>query len=130
MHQLRGGKQFGETHNRDAFMTDTAISVEDIESAERLLGLAYTARERQQMVGNLDGQIETAKARRSLSMDNSVPMATTFDPRLPDFAMPQVTDNLTYSTLAAPLPDRSAYRRYYPGSVVQTRRRLRHRRCP
>ncbi|HID67507.1 MAG TPA: amidase, partial [Roseibacterium sp.] len=86
-------------------MTDSTITVADIESAERLLGLAYTAQERQQMVGNLDGQIETALARRAVAIDNSVPMATTFDPRLPGFAMPETTDSLILETQNAPLPD-------------------------
>jgi hypothetical protein len=42
------------------------ISIADIEGAERLLGMAYTAAEREQMVGNLKGQIGLAVARRKL----------------------------------------------------------------
>ncbi|EPX75570.1 amidase [Salipiger mucosus] len=65
------------------------ITEADIAGAERLMGLAYTARERVQMVGNLDGQIGSAVARRGLELDNSVPTALRFDPRLPGFEMPR-----------------------------------------
>ncbi|MEO0831399.1 MAG: hypothetical protein AAFY03_13205, partial [Pseudomonadota bacterium] len=58
-----------------------AITLEDIEGAERLLGMAYTATERAQMVGNLDGQRDLAVARRALPLDNATPMACRFDPR-------------------------------------------------
>ena len=80
------------------------ITVADIEAAERLLGLAYTAKEREQMIGNLDGQRDLAIARRSVVMENTVPAATRFDPRLPGFAMPHGMDVLKPSEVTAPLP--------------------------
>jgi Asp-tRNA(Asn)/Glu-tRNA(Gln) amidotransferase A subunit family amidase len=64
------------------------VSIADIEGAERLLGVGYTATEREQMVGNLEGQIASAIARRKVRLDNSMPTATRFDPRLPEFRMP------------------------------------------
>lgn len=85
-------------------MTDAAITVDDIESAERLLGLVYTARERQQMVGNLDGQISSAVARRKVAMANNVPMASRFDPRLPGFSMPDVPNSQLMKTHSERLP--------------------------
>ena len=69
-------------------MNDTVISVDDIEAAERLLGIAYTLRERRQMAGNVEGQIASAQARRAVVLPNTVPMASRFDPRLPTFRMP------------------------------------------
>ena len=69
-------------------MKDTVISVDDIEAAERLLGIVYTARERRQMAGNVGGQIASAQARRAVLLPNTVPMASRFDPRLPTFRMP------------------------------------------
>lgn len=84
-------------------MTET-ITEADIEGAERLLGLAYTARERSQMVGNLDGQRELATARRALPLENGTPMATRFDPRLPGFAMPHGIDLLQLSDVSMSLP--------------------------
>ena len=64
------------------------ITIETIAAAETLLGVRYTAAERQLMVGNLAGQIESARARRALTLANSVPMAARFDPRLPGFPAP------------------------------------------
>ena len=64
------------------------VSIADIEGAERLVGIAYTAAEREQMIGNLEGQIASAIARRKLRFDNSMPTASRFDPRLPNFRMP------------------------------------------
>jgi len=60
------------------------VSIADIESAERVIGIAYTAAERVQMVENLEGQIASAISRRKFRFDNSMPTATRFDPRLPE----------------------------------------------
>jgi Asp-tRNA(Asn)/Glu-tRNA(Gln) amidotransferase A subunit family amidase len=84
-------------------MSET-ITEADIEGAERLLGLAYTARERAQMVDNLDGQRDLAVSRRAVELDNATPMACRFDPRLPGFAMPHGADALALSVIDAPLP--------------------------
>lgn len=64
------------------------VSISDIQGAERLAGIAYTATEREQMVGNLEGQIASAIARRKFGFHNSMPTASRFDPRLPNFRMP------------------------------------------
>lgn len=90
---LNGGHDMVET-----------ITEADIAGAERLLGLAYTAKERAQMVGNLDGQRDLMIARRDLRLDNGTPMACRFDPRLPGFAMPHGIDALHLSEITAPLP--------------------------
>jgi len=87
-------------------MTDPAITIKDIEGAERLLGIAYTIREREQMAGNLAGQIESARQRRGVPLANTVPMATRFDPRLPSFRMPAVEGPLRFSSPSgASVPD-------------------------
>ncbi len=85
-------------------MTEQKITEDDIEAAERLLAVAYTAQERAQMVGNLEGQIESAVARRQVDLANSVPMSLRFDPRLPGFDMPQA-DGVTGTTPDAALPE-------------------------
>ncbi|QBY02456.1 amidase [Rhodophyticola sp. CCM32] len=86
-------------------MADT-LGLEDIQSAERLMGVAYTAGERQLMLDNLEGQIASAVARRAVSLGNDEPMATRFDPRLPNFAMPAAEGPMRFSDKgAAPLPD-------------------------
>lgn len=84
-------------------MPDTPITEADIEAAERLAGVTYTAHERAQMVDNLEGQIALAKARRQVELVNSVPMASRFDPRLPGFVMP-TQSGVTVGGEGAPLP--------------------------
>jgi Asp-tRNA(Asn)/Glu-tRNA(Gln) amidotransferase A subunit family amidase len=69
-------------------MNAQSITPDDIEAAERLLGIVYTSQERSQMAGNLEGQITSARARRAVPLANSTPMASRFDPRLPTFRMP------------------------------------------
>ncbi len=85
-------------------MSDTPITPEMIAAAEVLMGLDYTAEERAQMIGNLEGQIASAVQRRGVKLANSVPMALRFDPRLPGFAMPHGANRLTLSPVTAPLP--------------------------
>ena len=89
-------------------MSDTAFTLADLEAAERLLGIVYTERERQQMLGNLDGQIASAKQIRELGTANSVPMASRFDPRLAGFGMPADTGVKLSAPTSAPLPDDAA----------------------
>ncbi len=84
---------------------DQGITEADIAGAERLLGLAYTQKERAQMVGNLDGQRELAIKRRALRLENTTPAASRFDPRLPGFAMPHGEDALRRSNVTQSLPD-------------------------
>lgn len=62
-------------------MSTAEITPADIEAAERLMGIAYTARERAQMAGKLEGQIASSVEGRKVVLGNSVPMALRFDPR-------------------------------------------------
>lgn len=90
-------------------MSDTSITIKDIAGAEKLMGVAYTQAERQQMLENLDGQIESARARRVVRLGNDEPMATRFDPRLPTFAMPAPAGSLLFSKRPlTELPDEEA----------------------
>lgn len=85
---------------------EAPITAETIAAAERLVGLAYTPAEREQMLGNLDGQIESARARRAVRLANSAPTASRFDPRLPGFRMPAQAAALRRSAPSgAPLPE-------------------------
>jgi Asp-tRNA(Asn)/Glu-tRNA(Gln) amidotransferase A subunit family amidase len=65
------------------------ITTADIASAEKLLGITYTSAERELMVGNLESQITSAKARREMLFLNNLAPATTFDPRLPGCVAPK-----------------------------------------
>src|SRR5437762_2021251 len=64
------------------------LELRDIEGAEKLAGVSYTPAEREQMLNNLEGQIASAVSRRAVKLENSTPMASLFDPRLPGFQMP------------------------------------------
>ncbi|MBT0959069.1 amidase [Alphaproteobacteria bacterium KMM 3653] len=82
------------------------LTTEDIASAEALMGIAYTAQERELMLDTFDGQIAAATSLRSLSFANAEAPACRFDPRLPGFEMPQGADVLAWSDGSpAPLPD-------------------------
>lgn len=86
-------------------MENTGITIEAIEAAERLVGVTYTRDERALMLDNLDGQIEAAQARRALTLENDVPTASRFDPRLPGFRPPPPQAPLRLSaTDPGPLP--------------------------
>jgi hypothetical protein len=69
-------------------VSGSAITIETIEAAEKLAGVAYTAAGRQLMLDNLEGQRQSARARRALSLANGVPMASRSDRRLPGSAAP------------------------------------------
>jgi Asp-tRNA(Asn)/Glu-tRNA(Gln) amidotransferase A subunit family amidase len=85
-------------------VTQTDITLDIIAAAERMMGVNYSQTERQQMLDNLEGQIASAIARRSVPLENAVPMALRFDPRLPGFTMPHGADALGMSIVAMPLP--------------------------
>ncbi len=86
-------------------MTQSDITLDMIAATERLMGISYSAAERQQMLDNLEGQITSAVARRAVPLANPVPMALRFDPRMPGFAMPHGADRLRLSPVSAPLPE-------------------------
>lgn len=86
-------------------MNDQALTVDHIEAAERLLGIAYSARERAQMAPNLEGQIGLARQRRAVALANHEPAASRFDPRLSTTRMPAAVGPLRFSApVDAPLP--------------------------
>ncbi len=83
-----------------------APSLDDIAGAERLMAVDYTPEERAQMLGNLEGQIASALARRAVAMPNDLPMASRFDPRLPGSRPPAAPGQVTWSDRdPGPLPD-------------------------
>src|ERR1700722_8030579 len=52
------------------------------------------------MVGNMEGQIGLALARRAAPLGNSTPTASRFDPRLSSFRMPPARGVLQFAKLA------------------------------
>ena len=82
----------------------TTLTADMIQAAEVLAGVEYTSTERAQMLDNLEGQIAQARARRTVPLANSVPMALKFDPRLPGFEMPHAASSVTVTTITHMLP--------------------------
>ncbi len=87
--------------------TPTIFSSDTIAAGEALAGVAYSAAERALMLDNLDSQIAAAQARRALVLPNDAPMASRFDPRLPDFpALPPQHPIRPSDAEPGPLPAR------------------------
>lgn len=70
-------------------MKDTRINIDDIQAAEKIVGVDYSISERKQILNGIEDQILMAQLRRQYRFNNIEPMATRFDPRLPYFAMPR-----------------------------------------
>lgn len=86
--------------------SSTTVTTDMIAAAERLLGVEYSESERTLMLGNLEGMIESALARRKHSWPNDLPPAVRFDPRLPGAAPPAPQAPLVRSNRdAGPLPE-------------------------
>lgn len=79
------------------------MTPDDLRAAEAVVGVTYTEAERTLMLGNIEDQIRRARARRGTDLTD-VPPASTFDPRLPGFAMPQGSNRLVLAPVKAPLP--------------------------
>ena len=84
------------------------ITVDSIAAAEDLFGIAYTPDERAQMIGNLEGQIASAVARRGFTLANAMPMASRFDPRLSTTPVPAEAGPPRYGAVSAPCPAEEA----------------------
>ncbi len=85
-------------------MSEAPITEDDVAAAERLVGLSFTASERAQIAETIEGQIALAQSRRGVELGNSIPMASRFDPRLPDFKMP-TKSGVTVAAQNAALPE-------------------------
>lgn len=64
------------------------ITAEVLARAETVAGLEFTPEERELMLGGLEEQLEAYRALRQVHVDNSVPPALRFDPRLPGVDTP------------------------------------------
>jgi Asp-tRNA(Asn)/Glu-tRNA(Gln) amidotransferase A subunit family amidase len=93
------------TKYEDDDVTDSAaIQLSDIEAAERLAGVVYTAEERALMLDTIEGQLHHALARRRVALPTDLGPASRFDPRLPGFAMPE-PGPLILPAVTASLPE-------------------------
>jgi Asp-tRNA(Asn)/Glu-tRNA(Gln) amidotransferase A subunit family amidase len=82
------------------------IPIADLPSAEKLIGLRFTAKERQLMIADLHAQLAAYKKLRAIPIDNGIPPALAFDPRLPGMTFETKQRQITYSKIKTPrLPD-------------------------
>ncbi|MFN8420335.1 MAG: amidase, partial [Anaerolineae bacterium] len=78
------------------------VSPSAISGAEELLGLTFTDAERQLMAEDVAEQRDSYAAIRAVALDNSVPPAVRFDPRLPDAVFPLARKPIVRSTVELP----------------------------
>jgi len=74
----------------------------EVASAEKLVAVEYTPKERQQMLRTLGDQVAMVTARRRIPLESSAPPATRFDPRLPGFRAPCAKSSLRRSDARVP----------------------------
>lgn len=62
------------------------IKAQHIANAEKVIGLAFTAAERKLMLDDVNDQLTRFEQLRGIPIDNAIPPAFAFDPRLPGMA--------------------------------------------
>jgi len=95
------------------------VSSEMISATERLLGLDFTPAERDLMLEKVNQNLANYQQLRTVRLDNDVPPALRFDPRLPSGSLesPKPKEGLTFSagpSLSAPADLEEAA--FYPAS--------------
>lgn len=83
---------------------DPSLGPDELAAAERVLGVQYTADEREQILGSLQEQLELAASRRGHPLPNDLAPATVFDPRLPGSPRPEVSVPLSLPEIDRSLP--------------------------
>ena len=71
-----------------------------VAAAESMAGVAYTDAERALVAAMMDEQLAITNALRAVEIGNDVPMASVFDPRLPNFVMPDQPDTQVFRSAA------------------------------
>lgn len=84
-------------------LAEDALTSEHVAAAERLVGVEYTAAERQMIVDSIEDQLSLLEARRTFMPDDDLAPATVFDPRLPNWSPPSVAPH-TRSGMWNPSP--------------------------
>jgi Asp-tRNA(Asn)/Glu-tRNA(Gln) amidotransferase A subunit family amidase len=77
-----------------------------IPAAEKLIGLHFTAKEHKLMIDDLNEQLAAYEKLRAIPIDNGVPPALAFDPRLPGMTLEMAQRQIRFSQIKSPrLPD-------------------------
>ncbi len=86
----------------DLFPAPDDITLEMLANAEQVIGLHFTPSERELMHENVQDHRAQFAALRSVALDNSVPPACAFDPRLPGMAFDTIRQPLAISAQDVP----------------------------
>lgn len=81
------------------------ITAEDIEAAERLMGLSFTEDDREMLVDELNGQLQQYQAMREHTLPNGSHPAEVFNPQLSGAAVPEGNAAPTWQWPEAPVLD-------------------------
>ena len=73
------------------------ITKENIEGAEKIIGLKFTDAERDSMLSSLDSQLVNYEHMRDISLKNSIPPAITFNPIPVGFEFPKEQKQIRFS---------------------------------
>ena len=74
-----------------------SITKENIENAEKIIGLKFTDAERDSMLSDLDSQLVNYEHLRQINLKNSVPPAILFNPIPVGFAFPKEQKPIIFS---------------------------------
>jgi Asp-tRNA(Asn)/Glu-tRNA(Gln) amidotransferase A subunit family amidase len=86
--------------------TRQRLSIQHLPAAEKLIGLHFTAKERRLMIDDLDEQLAAYEQLRAIPIDNGIPPALAFDPRLPGMTFETTQRKIRLSKIKTPrLPD-------------------------
>jgi hypothetical protein len=107
-----------EDRDGEAQPDEAPITAGMIAAAERLMGVRYTDAERALMLDNIVEQIELARRRRAVSLPETLPPATRFDPRLPGWRQPDPGSFRPSDDPTPPLPEREADIAYAPLRIL------------
>ncbi len=75
-----------------------AITLDDLKSAEKVMGVCYSEENRKQVLNNIEGLRDSMKAIRKISLDNGLPPAPVFNPQLQGNSYRNFTNTLTLET--------------------------------
>ncbi len=88
--------------DQSAMSSDTAFTVDDVASAEKIMGVNYTAAEREQMLASIEGQVNAMLQTRDLKHPNTLAPASKFDPRIPGKSYGTQDGRITLATQVFP----------------------------
>jgi Asp-tRNA(Asn)/Glu-tRNA(Gln) amidotransferase A subunit family amidase len=95
------------------------IQISHLSAAEKLIGLHFTAKERRLVIDEVNEQLAAYEQLRAISIDNGVPPAFAFDPRLPGMTFETQQRKIRYSQIKPPrLPDNVEDIAFWPVTLL------------